>query len=267
MNMKRFEVVLHRSGGDRGGADHDRALHPRRRRHRDAAVELAAAAALRLAAAHVAPGVRTAGALPDPVRRVRQGRGWGRRSPKPTSASRRKTRSASGRACATALPGERPRPRRRRRRTDAEGASLGGPRAAPVGPRAAPVGPRAAPVGPRVAPGRSNEASPGRSNDGCGSVQGWRVVGPKRLRRGSVQRSLPVGPRAAPVGPSSLRTGCGQGRRRSVQGRHRSVRGWRRVGPKKLRSCKNCQIADATDRSFLAYFPLKSLMKPRHSAC
>src|SRR5258706_2616256 len=61
------EMAVHRSGGASG----DGAVHVSRGHDREAAVELAAAAALRLAPDHVLAGARSAGALPHPVRRLR----------------------------------------------------------------------------------------------------------------------------------------------------------------------------------------------------
>src|SRR5713101_7976531 len=61
-----MEMVLHRSGGDAG----DAAVRLHRRRDRQAVVELAAAAALRLAPGFLLAGVWTAGAVPHPLRRL-----------------------------------------------------------------------------------------------------------------------------------------------------------------------------------------------------
>src|SRR5258708_33643533 len=58
-------MELRGSAGDRG----DRALPLHRRRDREAALELAAAAALRLAAADLLAGAWAPGAVPDPLRR------------------------------------------------------------------------------------------------------------------------------------------------------------------------------------------------------
>src|SRR5271154_2629546 len=56
------------------GADSNRAFHSDRRRTDNASVELAAAAAVRMAAGHLLAGFRIAGALPDFIR----GREWPR---------------------------------------------------------------------------------------------------------------------------------------------------------------------------------------------
>src|SRR5712692_3039296 len=57
---------LHRPAGD----SRDSAIHLHRRRSREAIVELAGAAALRLAPDHLLAGVWTSGAVPDPLRRI-----------------------------------------------------------------------------------------------------------------------------------------------------------------------------------------------------
>src|SRR2546430_51390 len=67
-------MALHRrsAGARRAGA-----VHRARRRGREVAVELAAAAAFRLAPDHVLAGARTAGAVPDPLRRILDARRLG----------------------------------------------------------------------------------------------------------------------------------------------------------------------------------------------
>ena len=77
MNIKRFmEVAIHHPAADRGRAVIAAIVVVRLRRDRDAALELAAAAALRLARDHAAAGIRAAGAVPDAVWRVRRRRRW-----------------------------------------------------------------------------------------------------------------------------------------------------------------------------------------------
>src|SRR5919206_3235051 len=58
------------SAGDPG----DAGIHVSRRRDRAAAVELAAAAALRLARGHLLASARASGAVPDPLRWIRLAR-------------------------------------------------------------------------------------------------------------------------------------------------------------------------------------------------
>src|SRR5438045_9741100 len=72
------EMVFHRAGGDSG----DIAVHLHRRRDRAAPVELAVAATVRLARAHLLASPGPAGAVPHPLRRIRR-----TRFPSPSLAS------------------------------------------------------------------------------------------------------------------------------------------------------------------------------------
>src|SRR5712671_2821692 len=99
---------VHRAAGDPGNGG----VHVHRRRAGDAAVELAAADAVRLARDYVLAGARTASALPDSFWRVR--RPWFQRLEYPGAHSR-----ADGRALGShdarrtgALPSGRGRPLR-----------------------------------------------------------------------------------------------------------------------------------------------------------
>src|SRR5688500_6509195 len=69
-------MAVHHSDADRRRARHPGDLRDRLRRDRDAALELAAAAPVRVSRDHVAPGIRPAGAVPDAVWRVRWRRRW-----------------------------------------------------------------------------------------------------------------------------------------------------------------------------------------------
>src|SRR5688572_19590816 len=86
-------MAIHHPDADRGRADHRRDRRVRLRRDRDAPLELAAAAPLRVSRDHAAAGIRSPGAVPDVVWRLR--RRW-RREPSIETHDARGARAVAG---------------------------------------------------------------------------------------------------------------------------------------------------------------------------